>query len=90
MRVARNTGVGAFYHGGVNPDSFANVRLGVEGDAFYSSYRGGCTVMWAVCSVSDMDAGTPAPVGGPHGLLPSGSHGDGEGLPSWLCGRRGV
>lgn len=77
----------ASYCGGVDPDPVANAGLGAKGNTFYSSYSGGCTVMWAVGGGSDMDAGVAAPEGGPHGWLSGGRHGGGDGLPSWSCGR---
>lgn len=46
----------ASYCGGVDPNFGADVKLGMKDDAFYSSYRGWCTVMCTVGRVSDMDA----------------------------------
>ena len=71
-----------------DPDSMAEAGLGVKGGTFYSSYRGGCFVMWTRGCVSDMDAGAVAPDGGSHGWLSGGHHGGGGGYVSWLCGRQ--
>lgn len=60
-------GVDASYCEGVHRDSMADVGLGVKGVAFYSSFHGGYTVMWAVGGVLDMDAEVAAPDGGPRG-----------------------
>ena len=79
----------ASYCGGVHLDSVADVGLAAKGVTFYS-FRDGCTMMWVVGGVLDMDAGTAAPDGGLHGWLSGEHHGGGDGLPSWPCGRREV
>ena len=61
-----------------------DVELGVKGDAFYSSYRGGCTVMWVGGYGLDMDAGVAVCMF----WLSSGEHYSGGDCLSWPCGRR--